>query len=308
MNLQQFRKWFAIGTGVGVEIRDDDLEVVVVRVRPGGVKLLGAATIPQFRTRPAQEWGAEYAGFVKRTGGSHLAATVLLPRRETIVRQLALPGVADRDLEAAIRYQIDSLHPYPEDEAAWAWTRIPRTPSVLIAIARLAAVEGYVTLFGEAGIKVASFTVSAAAVYSAARLLSVPKTDGFIGLYEAEDGVEVYGESPTWPVFSAAFDAAPERARALAAAELRIDPEMPAVKTLELLPAPRALPQDYDLSRANADVRDRAGRGMPPAGAVGEPAAGRTAQHQLAADLCAHRGTGRAAAGGGRRLGRLRRL
>ena len=31
---------------------------------------------------------------MKQTGGTHLAATVLLPRRETIVRQIALPGVA----------------------------------------------------------------------------------------------------------------------------------------------------------------------------------------------------------------------
>ena len=41
---------------------------------------------------------------------------------------------------------------------------------------------------------------------------------------EVNGRVELYGESPSRPLFSAAFDAAPERAIALACAELRLDP------------------------------------------------------------------------------------
>jgi Tfp pilus assembly protein PilN len=41
---------------------------------------------------------------------------------------------------------------------------------------------------------------------------------------EVNGRVELYGESPSHPLFSAAFDASPERAISLACAELRLDP------------------------------------------------------------------------------------
>ena len=98
------RRLLALGTGVGIEIGAEELRVVLARVRPGGVAILGHATIGGFRERPAAEWGAEYAGFLKSLGAGHLAATALLPRSEVIVRQLSLPGVSNRDLGAAIQY------------------------------------------------------------------------------------------------------------------------------------------------------------------------------------------------------------
>ena len=110
------KKWLALGTGIGIEIRGGRLIVTAVRVRPSGVRILASTTIERFRDRPADEWGAEYATFLKKIEGTHLTASVLLPRDEVILRQLTFPGVADRDLDAAIRLQVDSLHPYPEDE------------------------------------------------------------------------------------------------------------------------------------------------------------------------------------------------
>src|SRR5205814_7626970 len=67
-----------------------------------------------------------------------LSATVLLPRREVIVRQVSLPGVAAKDIDGAIRFQLDALHPYGEDEVAWGWSRLP-FGAVLLGIARRAA-------------------------------------------------------------------------------------------------------------------------------------------------------------------------
>jgi hypothetical protein len=243
-----FRKWLAFGTGVGLEIRGDDLCATLARVRPSGAEVLGAVTISRFRERPAAEWGSEYAGFLKRNGAGHLTATVLLPRREVIVRQLAAPGVADRDLAAAIQFQSDSLHPYGEDEAEVAWARIGRTETVLIGIARRQSIAQYAALFAEAGVKVSSFTFSAAVLYSALRLVSRPPEDGFLGMCETGDGLEAYGESPARPVFSATLDLPPDRAAALAAAELRL-PEAEARELAKLLPAPRKAPPDHDLSR-----------------------------------------------------------
>ena len=250
MNITHINKWLAFGTGVGIEIHGEDLEITVARVRPGEVRILGTTTIVRFSHRPAVEWGAEYAQFLNKIGGGHLAATVLLPRREIIVRHLSLPGVASGDLNAAIKFQADSLHPYPEEEAAFGWARITGTPQVFIGIARKQVVERYAVLFAEADVRVASFTFSAAAVHSAIRILSKPPEDGFLLLEEYEAGLEIYGESPARPVFSATFDLPADKAVSLAAAELRLDADLEPLQLSELLPLPRSAPEDYNLSGA----------------------------------------------------------
>ena len=94
LNVTDFKRYAAFGSGVGIEIGAQHLEVTAARVRPYGIDVLGATTIRDFGQRPAAQWGLEYARFLQEAGASHLAATVLLPRRETIVRQIALPGVA----------------------------------------------------------------------------------------------------------------------------------------------------------------------------------------------------------------------
>ena len=231
------KKWLAFGRGVGIEIRGpqgaEALRVTAVRVRPGGATLLGQLTVDDARHHAAGGWGTDYAAFLRRYGLRHAAATVLLPRRDVIVRQIALPGVSDKDLPAAIQFQLDGLHPYPEDEAVSSWARLPGTSAVLVAITRRAVIDRFTTLFAEAGIKIRSFTCSAAVVYSARRLFGSPAAPEILAYDESSgSAVEVYGESAAHPVFSATFDVSVERATALAAAELRLDPAAP-VKPLE---------------------------------------------------------------------------
>jgi hypothetical protein len=65
----------------------------------------------------------------------------------------------------------------------------------------------------------------------------------------AAGAVEVYGESPSRPLFSAEFDLPPERASMLALSELRLTADT-APRTLEeMLPAPAVNPIENDLSR-----------------------------------------------------------
>jgi hypothetical protein len=227
------RTLLAFGTGIGIEIRAHDLAVTLTHVRPNGARVAADTVIQNFRSRPAGEWGSEYLRFLRENGASHLAATVLAPKREVIVRQIALPGVSDQDLSAAIQFQLDGLHPYPEEEAVSSWVRLPGTSSVLIAITRRAVIDRFTTLFAEAGIKIRSFTCSAAAVYSARRLFGSPATPEILA-YDDSGGsaVEVYGESAAHPVFSATFEVSTERAIALAASELRLDPAAP-LRSLE---------------------------------------------------------------------------
>ena len=244
------RKLLAFGSGVGIEISGDNLEVVAARVRPSGVRVLGRLTIHNFTGRPAAEWGAEYTGFLKSWGVGHLSATVLLPRREVIVRQVALPGVATKDIEGAIRFQLDSLHPYGEEDVSWGWSPLAYG-AILVGIVRRTEMERYISLFTEAGILVSSFTFSAAAVHAAVRLNGVGHlAQGFVALSRSAAGaVEVYGESQTRPVFSAEFDLAAPRAASLALSELRLPPETVPFNLEDVLPKPAVNPVENDLSR-----------------------------------------------------------
>jgi hypothetical protein len=253
---QDLRKLLAFGSGVGIEIGAADLEIVAARVRPSRIRVLGRLSIENFATRPAAEWGSEYSQFLKSLGIGHLSATVLLPRREVIVRQMALAGVARKDMENAIRFQLDMLHPYGEEEVTWGWSLLG-PGAVMVGIVRRATVERYVEVFSEAGIAASSFTFSAAAVHAAIRLNGSQLngagnhgSPGFIALSRSAEGaVEVYGESAARPVFSAEFDLAPQRAVVLALSELRLPPET-APRTLEeVLPKPDVNPVENDLSR-----------------------------------------------------------
>jgi hypothetical protein len=250
----EIRKLVAFGTGVGIairggDLRGGDLEVALVRVRPTAIQVQGRVSIRGFRDRPAAEWGAEYAAFLKSHGASHLGATVLLPRQDVIVRQISLPGVTGEDLEAAIALQFDTLHPYGEDEAQYGWAPLGKG-AVLIGILKRSVMEQYTALFEAAGIAVSCFTFSAGAVHAAIRLLGQPPAAGFVAVNGAGQApVEIYGESPDRPVFSAEFDLPMERVVAMAVAELRLDPATEALPLERVLPAPKVNPVENDLSR-----------------------------------------------------------
>jgi Tfp pilus assembly protein PilN len=246
---KDLRKLLAFGSGVGVEVAGPDLEVVAARVRPSRISVLGRLTISNYAERPAAEWGAEYSQFLKSLGASHLSATVLLPRRDVIVRYVTLAGVAPKDIESAIRFQLDTLHPYGDDEVSCGWSALAYG-AVLVGIVRRSIVDHYHQLFTEAGIPVSSFTFSAAAVHAAIRLNGAASGAGFIALSRSAAGaVEVYGESQSRPIFSAEFDLAPERATTLALSELRLPPDTAPLRLEAVLPKPDVNPVANDLSR-----------------------------------------------------------
>ena len=248
------RKLLAVGSGAGLEITgprgSESLRIAAVRVRPSGARVLGGFTIEDFQHQPAAAWGADYAAFLGKLGLRHVAATVVLPRHEVIVRQLALPGISGKDLAGAVRFQMDSLHPYSEEDVLSSWTRLQDSSTVLVAIVRAEVIQRYASLFAEAGMKIAGFTCSAAVTYSALRLFGGKPPAEVLAYETVGNTVEIYGESPSKPLFSAAFELEPERAMALAAAELRFE-AAPVVRELhELLSVNPPLPYAAALSSA----------------------------------------------------------
>jgi hypothetical protein len=246
---KDLRKLLAFGAGVGIQIGPNDLEIAAARVRPSNIHVLGRMTVENYASRPAAEWGMDYQRFLKSQGLQHVSATVLLPRREVIARQVSLPGVAPGDMENAIRFDLDSMHPYGDEEICWGWSPVAKG-AALVGIARKSAVDRYVALFAEAGIAVASFTFAAAAIHAAIRLNGHAEGQGFIALSRTASGaVEVYGESAARPVFSAEFELPANRAALLALAELRLPPDTAASQLEAVLPQPAVNPVENDLAR-----------------------------------------------------------
>ena len=225
---QDLSKWLNFGAGAGIEVEPDRLTVTLVKVRPAGAERLATHQIEKYKERPASEWGAEYQAFLKQHAASHMAAMVILPREEYILRLVALPGVKDKDLASAVSYQIDSLHPYPEEEVAASYARLGPGNAVLVAIARNETIGYYTTLFAEAGISLGGLMPSAASVWSMRRILGSANGDqaGLLMWAPRGESLEVYGESEARPVYSALFDGAgldqAARVKAQVLAELRI--------------------------------------------------------------------------------------
>ena len=66
-------------------------------------------------------------------------------------------------------------------------------------------------------------------------------------LHEGEREIEVYGESPARPVFSATFPSVGWIARLqLAKSELRLEPEVEPLAFADLLPKPSVFPPSHD--------------------------------------------------------------
>ncbi len=246
---RDWRSWITFGSGVGIDCLGDDLLVTALNVRFGRVTLLGERRLRAISGRPAADWGAEYTSFLKEFDLGHLAAHVVLPSETVTVRLLALPALGTKELEAAVAFQIDSLHPYSEsDLVSFAWSKLSRPGSVLVAIARRDVIQHYSTLFSEAGIKLASVTVAAAAIHDSLRLLAKPASTGFVALDEDEAGLEFYGESDSRALLSFHAGSGGARTESYVRAELRLPVDQPIAPLRDLLPAPHRKGEGSDLT------------------------------------------------------------
>jgi len=269
--LSQFQR---MGSGCGIEIRGDDLHVIAVKSRRAGLTVLGSTKIERFRNRPAAEWGAEYADFLVASGLSHVSATVSLPRRDVIVRQIQLPPMKEKERAAAVLYQLDALHPFAEDEVFHAYsvldTRAQGPTPVVVVVAEREIVTHYADLFEEAGIAIAAFTVAASSLRAALQLRQDRMATPLLLMNREGTKLEVYGESTGRPVLNVEFNlgAVPaDRALQLAEADLRlergesaaliltgepIEVEPSGALTLtsptEVFPVPLSAPSDFDLA------------------------------------------------------------
>ena len=212
----------------------------IVRSRPSGSSVVASAIIRNFASRPAAEWGSELLRFLATAGEPHLAATIVLPREEVIVRTVRLAGVAEKDTASAIELQLDTLHPWDDEPIEWSWWRV--TPSdVVVGVVRQSTLSYYETLFSEAGIPMAAATFSSAVIHAALRLQQAVPASIFCYMTPGPGRVEIYGESEAKPCYSAGFSLPVERALAVARAELRLPQEHAALNLSDALSSASAI-------------------------------------------------------------------
>ena len=282
-----------------MEIGPVDLEVVAARVRPSRSRCWGVSRSRISRRRPAAEWGAEYYAFSRVPGAGARERNGLFPRRDVIVRVVALAGVASKDIEGAIRFQLDSLHPYGEDEMSWGWSPLA-LGAVLVGIVRRSVADRYIQLFTEAGIGVSGFTFSAAAVHAAIQLnggAGPARQNGFVALSRTPRAASKLWQEPARPVFSGEFEMPARRAAALAMAELRLPPQTEPLELERVLPKPTANPVENDLAR-NPCRTPRRWRGPVRGWRHRLTCCRPSTQAQLARGLHPHHGAGGAADAG----------
>jgi|GEM_PF-458997 len=252
------------GSGIGIEIRGEDLRIVAVRSRPSGVTVLGSTVLTGAASRPAAEWGAEYAAFAQSLGLGHVAACVCLPRREVVVRQIQLPPMGDKERAAAVRFQLDGLHPFGDDDVAFASAPLASGAEFTL-IASAETITEYADRFGEAGVAVSAFTVAPAAVRAAVRSRWDDPPRPFLIAELRNDVLDVYGESEGRPLLSAEMNlrtASPGLALDRALADLRLEPE---AQPLLVLAGDAPSGEDGDADGDALRPADWAGRELTPA-------------------------------------------
>ena len=229
------RRAISFGTGVGIRVGESTLEIAVVRVRPTGARLAGLQRIEGFRDKPAAEWGAAALAFLKSHGADRQAAIVVLPRPDALLRLITLPGVNDEDTAAAVRFQLDSLHPFTEDEVAFGWQRLNNS-QVAVGVAEQRHIDSIAALLSEGGIRLAGISFSGPVLHAALRATGAPPSALLAAWPGESEGLEFYGESPAKPLYSAEFDLPPERAADLVRAELRAEGDLECRPLEALLP------------------------------------------------------------------------
>lgn len=244
--LDTVRRRLIFGTGIGIEVTPQNLNILVVKVSAKGATIMARLLIHNFAERPPRELGAHYKGFLRQHGVAHVGAVVLLPYEYYICRTINLPGVTDRLIPAALRFELDAMNPWDKEKPVHDWVRVGTSSSVLVAVAPRRRVEGYVTLFEQAGIRLSHFTCDAAVLYASIHMLGHSQRCSFLAIGEYRGERIIYGESPSRPLLLAHLDTSVERARSTGVALLQLPPDLEADSITKVVPTPLLSHPGYD--------------------------------------------------------------
>ena len=168
------------------------------------VAVAGFLRMENNRSRPVEEVAEQYRRFRKAHHAMTASAIVALPRESGLLRVLELPAEIGQNLAAAVGYQVDTLHPFEEGGVYFDYALLPapggqappaagtgtsRGPvRVAVGLAEKRSVDELYDWCCRAGIDVAGFTFSTAALYQA-----LQKGAGLIVLDRQAASTEILG-------------------------------------------------------------------------------------------------------------------
>jgi Tfp pilus assembly protein PilN len=210
-------------TAIGIAIRGEDLEFVCLKRTLGGVSEPETMRLEKYRAMRPADAGRAYRQFLERCGLSATNAMVALPRRQVLLRVITLPAEAKHNLAKAIEYQVDTLHPFEEGGVDYDFAVLRqdegRLQVAVVMVDKGTAQEHY-EWFSQAGIAIAGFTASAAALYA-----EIHAQAPVIAVAANGAEAEILGVSADGVVSKQVLAAQVEREVALCRAELRMSPE-----------------------------------------------------------------------------------
>lgn len=207
-------------TVIGIAVKGDDLEFVCLKRGLDGVHESGRMTLKDFRHQD----GAAYRQFLRTQGLSSANAVVALPRKDVLVRTIALPVEAANNLDQAVSYQVDNLHLYEEGGVYYGysvWKKDANRIHVAVVMVEKGLAATYYDWFAQAGIPITALTASPAVLYSAASMQEAPM---FV-LTPQGDSVEILGISQDFLLSRETPHAHLDRELQICRSEMRLPPE-----------------------------------------------------------------------------------
>lgn len=190
-------------TSVGVEICDAGLRVAEIEPsRP--IRVLRLATQPwdiqenSADPYPTYTLGALLSLLFEPMKKRKMALHVGLPARFSVIRQLSLPNVGERDLANAIDIQLQHNIHLPFDEAAYDYVRCPSLHGsedeidILLVAADKKRVEDVIQGCKQAGLKPKTIDIHVLALYRFLRRFQPDMPRTFLLLETSEDMVDLH--------------------------------------------------------------------------------------------------------------------
>lgn len=184
---------------LGISIRGEKANFVLLEKSPGRVRLLQAGTLelPHGMVREPGSTGAGVNAPVLPDPPALLPrrrpdeVIVGLPRRSIVLRSLELPALDEHDLAGLLAYEIERHLPFPPEEACYSFQRLKQDGGrmkVLLAAARKAEVERLIGQVEAWGLSPTAVDVSAFAAANALLHQERPRKGEVLALVELDGG------------------------------------------------------------------------------------------------------------------------
>ena len=150
-------------TSVGIELREDDMLISSLQGNLSGGAFTRFKRIANYRERERESLRQEVLAFFRSSGLSRDNVVLGIPRKDIVLRALDLPAEVADNLRQVVQYQVQSFEPTEDDKFYYDYALLQgqgaaKRLSVMLVMARKAALDEYLRLCGGFGIRPVAVT------------------------------------------------------------------------------------------------------------------------------------------------------